>query len=162
MVHLPWVDLLLIGSLAAFTIYGLLQGLVYQLATFFGLLFGLIFSLLFYYSFAQILAHWSEPPAPIQALAFGLILMSVWLLSHIIGVWARQKARKRDDWGDDVGGAIVGLLMGLCVVVIFTLGFSGLNVSLAQEMRASRIGAWVLHLGQQILPLAPPWVSIPW
>ncbi len=56
----------------------------------------------------------------------------------------------------------MGLIMGLCVVVVFTLGFAGLDVSLAQEIRASRMGTWLLQLGQWLLPLAPPWVSAPW
>ena len=141
---------------------GLMQGLVYQLATFIGLVMGLLLAMLGYYGLAQILARWSEPAPAVQALAFGLILVVIWLLSHIVGVWARRRARKRDDWGDDLGGALLGLLMGLCVVVVFTLGFAGLDVSLAQEIRTSRVGAWLLQLGQRLLPLAPPWVSAPW
>jgi hypothetical protein len=106
MVSLPWVDLLLIGSLAAFTIYGLMQGLVYQLATFIGLVMGLLLAMLGYYNLAQIFGAlertragyprlwlWLDPSADMAAFAH-------------CGVWARQRARKRDDWGDDLGGAV--------------------------------------------------------
>ena len=149
---MPWVDLALLAVLAAFTLGGLLQGLVRQLAGWFGLILGLILAVLFSPWLARRIAP-PQPPFYLTLVVFTLIVVGVWTVASILGRLHQQHAAQQphDGW-DEIGGALLGLASGVLVLLAALPMLIRLGVVSTEPLAASALGAWLLQLAERLWP----------
>lgn len=159
---MPWLDLGLAAVLIAFSANGLRQGLVRQAAGLMGLLLGLASAVALY---APLMVH--VAPTPEAALTFGpLIFLAVWLsiwgTFYLLGfvAWKRLHA-KEYSWGDDVGGAFLGLVAGALALGVCLAGLASLDRSFAQQVERSHLGLWLLNMTPAFFRLLPSELQLP-
>ncbi len=147
---MPWVDLALLTVLAAFTLGGLLQGLVRQLAGWLGLILGLLLAALFAPWLARRIAP-PQPPFYVTLVLFALIVVAVWTAASIAGRILQQRAARqhREGW-DEAGGALLGLASGILVLLVALPMLVRLDLALAEPLAASPLGARLLGLAERL------------
>jgi uncharacterized membrane protein required for colicin V production len=153
---MPWLDLTLVIILLGFAAYGLSQGFIRQLTNLLGFFLGLGLAIALYAPLTARLAPIYGSEVTLGPILFVAILLGVWGSCSATGllVWKRAQARG-DTWGDDVGGALLGLASGVLALAVFLAGLSELDRSFARDVESSRIGSRLLHITWETLRLLP-------
>lgn len=160
---MPWVDLGIVIVLAGFAVNGLMRGMIRQLTSLAGFLVGLILALVLHRGLALQLASVARFDIALEPLVFVVIFLSVWILASLMGFAAQRRSRdEEDNWVDDVGGSLLGLVTGLVMLSILAAGLVRLGLPLARQVRASPIGAWLLAGASLVGHCLSRWVSVPW
>jgi len=150
-------DLLMLLILAGTTIFGVVKGMAWQLAS----LGSLIVS-------AGVAIHFSSPLAPyfsehapwnrfLAALVIFLVASAAiwWLFRLVAGVIDRLRLK---DWDRQLGG-VFGAVKGVLYCMVVTFFVLGLSEPLRQSVLASRSGYWMAVAVRKGYPLVPPEVQ---
>ena len=148
---MSWVDLSIVFILACFTIYGLLEGLICQLAGLAGLLAGLALAALGYRLVAALLMPWLGSGVAVEGIAFVGIFFGVWVMAHLWGLKSRAKVRSRGSWGEDLGGALFGLISGAFIAILSIALLLFLDAPFIPDIAASRLGGYFLAVAQNVV-----------
>ena len=142
---MAWPDLALLIVLAAFALNGLYQGMFRQLFSLLGLVLGLTLATLLYRPLGELLTRLVRPASAAQATAYVVILLGIWVAGNLIGFRLRGAARSRQrDWADDVGGTLLGALMGVLMLGVGIAGAAALGLPVGARLAQSRVGAWLM------------------
>jgi uncharacterized membrane protein required for colicin V production len=153
---MSWVDWAIGGVLALFAIQGLTQGLIRQITSFGGFLAGLLFAFLFTSYLAIRLSWYIGPNFPTEPLAFAIIFLGTWIGVNLLGFAMRHRKRARGaGQTDEIAGALVGFVLGTLILAILAMGIVRMGVPLAQDIQASKMGAWLLVLGERLGAFLP-------
>jgi membrane protein required for colicin V production len=114
-----WVDLIIIAYLIISVISGLVQGLIKTLFSIIGTIVGIILAAHFYTQLGGVLTFISNRDAA-NILGFIIILVAVMIVASIIA-WILKTFIKIIllEWLDKLGGAVLGLLLGVISISAF-------------------------------------------
>jgi len=159
---MPWLDLALVIILMGFVAYGLNQGFIRQLTSLIGFFLGLTLAIALYDPLTSRLASVYGSETTLGPIIFVAILLGVWGSCSASGLLAWKKAHAGGDaWLDNLGGALLGLTLGVLALAVFLAGFSGLDRPFAREVESSRIGSWLLSLTWEVSSFLSSWLQLP-
>jgi len=157
---MSWADAFIVFVLCCFTAYGLFKGLTPQLAGLAGLFGGLALAILLLGPVVRLIRQRLGPIAGLEGMAFAGIFFLTWLVANLWGATKKARhLREGGSWAEDLGGALAGLANGLFVVAVFIAAFASQDMPLAQNLRASRIGSFVLVVAQRVFFLVSRWMG---
>ena len=159
---MPWMDLSLVLIIASFALNGLMQGLIRQTTSLAGFFLGVILASLFYRSFSSWLGRAVGSFSAPEPFAFVVILLGVWILANLFGFAAQRRSPNDSNWPVDVGGAFVGLISGVLVLAVLAAGTVALGLAVGDQIEASRLGGWLLHVATDVGDVLSPWVHVSW
>lgn len=150
-------DLLMLVILVGTTIFGVVKGMAWQLAS----LGSLIVSVGAAFHFSQPLAPYFSEHAPWNRFLAALVIFLVasaaiwWLFRLVAGVIDRLRLK---DWDRQLGG-LFGAIKGVLFCMVVTFFVLGLSEPLRQSVLASRSGYWMAVAVRKGYPLVPPEVQ---
>lgn len=150
-------DLLMLLILVGTTIFGVVKGMAWQLAS----LGSLIVSAGAAFHFSQPLAPYFSEHAPWNRFFAALVIFLLasaaiwWLFRLVAGVIDRLRLK---DWDRQLGG-LFGAIKGVLFCMVVTFFVLGLSEPLRQSVLASRSGYWMAVAVQKGYPLVPPEVQ---
>lgn len=160
---MTWMDLAIVIILAAFTLNGLLKGMLRQLANLAGFWAGLILAALLYPLIAARVARPTVGGILLAPMLFVVILLSVWILANLLAFSAQRRARGREDnWSDDLGGALLGFASGVLLLSVLAVAAVNWELPLAPQIKGSRLGRWLLLVAFYEARLLSRWIPLPW
>ena len=160
--NIPWLDLGLVAILVAFAANGLRQGLVRQAASLMGLLLGLTLAIVLYIPLMHYWASTPESETTLGPLVFAAILLGIWGMFNLLGLIAWKRLHTKDNnWGDDIGGALLGLVAGALALAVCLAGFAGLDRALAQQVERSPLSLGLLNLTAAFFRSLPSIIRLP-
>lgn len=160
---MTWMDLAIIIILAAFTLNGLIKGMLRQLANLAGFLAGLILAALLYPLIAARVARPTVGGILLDPLLFVVILLSVWILANLLAFAAQKRSRGRaDNWADDLGGALLGFISGVLLLSVLAVAAVNWALPMGPQIKGSRLGRWLLLVASYEARFLLRWIPLPW
>lgn len=147
-------DILILVLLAAFTLKGLLRGLMKELCTLVGLVAGALLALNFHQPLAvSMMASFSLPEQLCAILAFLAIFLLTMLLFVFVGMILSRYVKLMYIGGlNRVVGGLFGLIQGVIILslLVFALTLRPLPAGLDAHLEASTLAPPFIHLGEQV------------
>ncbi len=147
-------DILILVILGAFTLKGLLRGLMKELCTLVGLIVGALLALNFSHPLAvKMMASFSLPEQLCSILAFLAIFLLTILLFGLVGMILSRYVKLMYVGGlNRVAGGLFGLIQGLIIVslLVFALTLRPLPAGLDAQLDLSTLAPPFIHLGEQV------------
>ena len=114
-----WVDVVIIIYLVVSVISGLMQGLIRTVLSIIGLIVGIILAAHFYKQLGNILTFISNRDVA-NIVAFIIILLVIMVIAALIAHFLRSLIKAiMLGWIDRLGGAVLGLILGMLSVSAF-------------------------------------------
>lgn len=134
-----WVDVGILVFVALTTFAGFMVGLIKAVLSLVGLIVGVILAGRFYAPLAELLSFIKQESLA-QAVAFAIILVAV-LVAAVVLAWVLIRALSAINlgWINRVGGAVLGLFLGLLLcsaVLAMVVSFAGGSESVSQSALA--------------------------
>lgn len=142
-----WVDVVIVLVVLASGLLGLRRGLVVQLGGIIGALLGLYVASQDYVDARNFLANFFHRDAHLAVAAYILVVILVWTIVVVIAQGIRAGLRFTP-FGmlDKIGGAAVGLFLGvLTVEILLLLAVDMHDASLHDSIRVSQLAPMLRH-----------------
>ena len=136
-----WVDVAIVVVIAASVIFGAIRGLVVELGSIIGAALGILVAQHTYRTALNFLALFFHKDAHLEVVAYILVFLIVWGLVTTLAQMVRAGLRFTP-FGmlDRMGGAVIGLVLGILTVEILLLVASASHdASLHSSIRASKL-----------------------
>ena len=147
-------DILILIILGAFTLKGLVRGLMKELCTLVGLIAGALLALNFHGPLAQSMkSAFSLPEQLCAILAFLAIFLLTVLIFIFIGMILSRYVKLMYVGGlNRVAGGLFGLVQGVLILslLVFALTLRPLPVGLDAQLDVSTLAPPFIHLGEQM------------
>ncbi len=156
-------DILILIILGAFTLKGLVRGLMKELCTLVGLIAGALLALNFHGPLAEsMVLAFSLPEQLCAILAFLAIFLLTMLIFIFIGMILSRYVKLMYVGGlNRVAGGLFGLVQGILILslIVFALTLRPLPVGLDDQLEVSTLAPPFIHLGEQMFDSS--WQFIP-
>jgi membrane protein required for colicin V production len=147
-------DILILVILIAFTLKGLLRGLMKELCTLVGLIAGALLAFNFHQPLAvSMKSSFSLPQQLCAILAFLAIFLLTILVFSLIGMVLSRYVKLMYVGGlNRVAGGLFGLIQGLIIVslLVYALTLRPLPAGLDGHLEVSTLAPPFIHLGEQV------------
>jgi membrane protein required for colicin V production len=152
-----WVDIVIAIIIALTTFSSLRTGLIKQAMTVIGLVVGVYAALGYYQRVGALLNPTIGNAVLSNAVAFGLILIAVWILAAVVASLVRRALNSLGlGWTDNALGMLVGFLVGLVIAVGFLLLLVRLPIpSLGQAVQQSSLASYIFLILPYLRQLLP-------
>lgn len=151
------LDLGILILLGLVTIRGYYRGLFQEMAVLVGLVGGVVAAANTYLRLAEILSRWIAQPQYARALAFILILLAVYWLTHWVAhALQRLLYHLYLDFLERLLGALFALVKGVLLIGFALMFLALLLPQDSRLLKESRTAPELTHLSRQTLELLPP------
>ncbi|MGP8080975.1 MAG: CvpA family protein [Dehalococcoidales bacterium] len=148
-----WVDIVIIVYLCLSVIVGFMQGFIRTVLSIIGLIIGIILASHFYKQLGNILTFISNKNVA-NVVAFIIILLVVMIVAAVIAAILRSIIKAiMLGWVDRLGGAVIGLIIGVLSISAFLAIIVKYNT--ANAITNSKIAGFFLNKFPVVLKLLP-------
>lgn len=145
------VDLILLGLLLAFTIYGLVKGFIHEVFVMLGLSLGVWFAIKKPFLLKLLISPITLPEPWNQVVSFVIIFVIVFAITMLLSFVIKQVVKAMElEWLDRVIGGVYGFLQGVVIIWVFLLVVLIFNPASARVFNQSLISKRILSIDKRI------------